>query len=178
MDPSQYHIIDPHGDVEVLVEDAQFLVLSSSMRAISPKFQELFYNAEGRTIRLHENCEAFHWICQSAHSIFVPQAIISPDTLVHMALIVGKYAVPPTSSVHALVNFCFIVQTLRPGKISSERLHKLLQVAKALDSAKFRRLLADVFLFRSPSFEPFAINEGAHNQPDSGFCALLLGKLV
>ena len=152
----QEYIVDERGDIEVFVQNCKFRVSSSKMSSLSPKFRDLFGKSNDsalNTIELLEDPETFHRICQSAHGFFIPQADISIETLVKLADAVQRYQVPETSRLHAVVNFCFIVQTFKPGTLSRKKLLQLLQVAEALNSSKLRQLLLDVFVHQRHCFE-------------------------
>lgn len=170
-------VIDEHGDIEILVKDHRFLVSTAKMSTISPEFRQLFSAGSRpltKTIELpDEDPEAFHRICQSAHGFLIPQVDISTDTLVKMADALQRYNISPTSNIRATVVFCFIVQTLKPGTMSTSKLLKLLQVAKTLGSSRFKRLLEDAFLLRPLRTEELPLKEDIEHQ--STDCIILLG---
>lgn len=164
-------VIESEGDLEVVVDSSIFLVSSAKMASLSPKFDELFGNCRNDPeITFPATAEVFRRIAQSAHGYFVPQADISLDVLLSLASVINSYGVPATTSLYALVNFSFVVQTLRPGQISVGKLVTLSQIAKALDSRKLANLLMDVFDGR-----PKALNWSFSNI-EADECVLLLGR--
>ncbi|KAF2018526.1 hypothetical protein BU24DRAFT_408428, partial [Aaosphaeria arxii CBS 175.79] len=82
----------------------------------------------------------------SAHGIFVPQADISTYGLVKLVEIIERYQIKATAQIYGLAEFCWIVQTLEPAKLSTKQITHLLQVAKVLSVAKLRQFLRDIFL--------------------------------
>lgn len=167
----EYFVIDSDGDLEIVVDNSKFFVSSTKMASLSPKFGEIFGNCRGASdITFPTSAEAFRRIAQSAHGYFVPQADISLDVLLSLASVINNYEVPATTALYTLVNFSFVVQTLRPGQISVGKLVTLLQIAKALDSSKLANLLLDVFDGR-----PKALNWSFSNI-EADECVLLLGR--
>jgi hypothetical protein len=165
-DKSSYIKVDDSGDVELLVQDCKLLVSSSTMSAMSPVFQKLFMPpgvSLPKTVELpKEDPVAFRIICQSAHGFFIPQACVSTETLAVLGDVIQRYEIPPTSNLHGTVEFCFLVQTLRPGTLSLSKLLALLQVAKVLGNFRFRQLLEDVFHVRPVQFEMIPIPQSAN----------------
>ncbi|KAF2818092.1 hypothetical protein CC86DRAFT_473015 [Ophiobolus disseminans] len=179
--PSSCVVVDENGDVEVVIHDNRFLVLSSKMAAISPKFRDLFnvrHNSLAKSVveLPDENPEAFLLICQLAHGFFIRSDSISMETLLHMAKAIERYSIPATSKVHHMVMFCFVVRTLRPGSLETIKLLRILQVAKILGSALFKQLLEDVFILRPLPYETLPIGHDATSQ--SADHVILLANLM
>jgi hypothetical protein len=165
------------GDVEIKIQQTQFLISSSVMLETSPEFKKLFTTPNGtlrKSIELpDEDPEAFRLMCQSAHGSFIPQSHISLQTLVKMADAIRRYKIPTTSRVHHTVAYSFITQTLRPETISTTKLLMLLHVAKVLGPTKYHQLLQDVFFVRPLQLGPLPTEQFAGGQDTD--CVVLLG---
>jgi hypothetical protein len=150
-------------DNEVWVGQSKIPVSSSIMSQISPEFYKLFTTQHGssrKTIELpNEDPVAFGMICESAHGSFIPQDQISLQTLANMADAIQRYKIPATSQVYHTVEFSFAVQSFRLSTLSTIELLKLLGVAKALGSTKYKKLLEDVFLQYPLQFETLPIEQ-------------------
>lgn len=164
-------VIETDGDLEVVVDNSKFLVSSAKMASLSPKFDNIFKSRQTflEEITFPTTAEVFLRVAQSAHGYFIPQAEMSLEVLLGLATVVRNYEVPVDTALYALVNFGFVVQTLRPGQASIEKLVTLLQVAKALSSSKLADLLLNVFDGR-----PKALNWSFSNI-EADECVLLLG---
>ena len=73
-----------------------------------------------------------------------------------------------TSPLYSLVKYSFIVQTIQPGKIPTERLVSFLQVAKVLHPQKLFKLLLEIFSRHRSSLDSSSL------EYDEEGCALLL----
>jgi hypothetical protein len=137
-------------DDEVLVGHSRIPVSSSIMSQISPEFHKLFTTQHGslrKSIKLpNEDPVAFGMICESAYGSFIPHDHISLQTLANMADIIQRYKIPATSRIYHTVEFNFGIHSFRLSTLSTIDLLKLLGVAKALGSTKYKKLLEDVFL--------------------------------
>tara|TARA_R110002003_G_scaffold572_2_gene20519 strand:- start:9163 stop:9885 length:723 start_codon:yes stop_codon:yes gene_type:complete len=173
-------VIEATGDMELTIQNHQFIVSSSAMSATSPRLQELIDDYMGplpKAVELpNEDPAAFHMICLSAHGSFIPQAHISMETLVRMADAIRRYKIPSTSGVYNVVVFCFVAHTFRPGSVSTKDLLKLLQVAKSLGSVKLRQLLGNVFVHRPLDLTELPI-EFVEMRRETD-CAILLGTFT
>ena len=166
-------IIESDGDLEVVVDEYRFLVSSAKMAALSPKFDDMFGRRQylDGEMTFPTSAEVFRRIAQSAHGYFIPQADISLDVLLDLAHVIRDYEVLPDTALYALVNFSYVVHTVRPGRVPTGKLIILLQVAKALNTDKLASLLLDIFDGR-----PSALNWSFSNV-EADECTLLLGKL-
>jgi len=169
-----------NSDVEVQIQQAQFLVSASVMSQTSPEFYKLFttqHSVPRESIKLpNKDPLAFHLICQSAHGSFIPQAHITLETLVNIAKAIQRYKIPAISRVHNTVAFSFIVQTLQPETLSTAKLVMLFRVAKALDSSKYEQLSREVFLLYPLPLEMLPTNLIASSC--NAECLLLLGRYL
>ncbi|UPX14621.1 uncharacterized protein EKO05_0005098 [Ascochyta rabiei] len=150
-------------DDEVLIKDSRIPVSSSIMAQISPEFHKLFTTQHGslrKSIKLpNEDPVAFGMICESAHGSFIPHDHISLQTLANMAGAIQRYEIPATSQVYHTVEFSFAVHAFRLGTLATIELLKLLGVAKALSSTKYKKLLEDVFFQYPLQFEALPIEQ-------------------
>jgi hypothetical protein len=85
-------------------------------------------------------------ICDSAHGSFIPHDHILLQTLASMADAIQRYKIPTTSRVYHTAEFSFAVHAFRLDTLSTIELLKLLGVAQALGSIKYKKLVEDVFL--------------------------------
>lgn len=144
-------------DDEVLIGHDKIYVSSSTMSQISPEFHKLFTTQHGllrKWVDLpNKDPVAFSMICESAHSSFIPHDRISLQTLANITNAIQRYKILATSSVHHTAEFSFAVHAFRLGTLSTTELLKLLGVAKALGSIKYKKLLEDMFLQYPLQFE-------------------------
>ncbi|OAL56157.1 hypothetical protein IQ07DRAFT_660628 [Pyrenochaeta sp. DS3sAY3a] len=173
-------VVDEKGDVELRVQGFNYLVSSSKMATLSPKFHEIFHLRRDFSIRCidlpHEDPTAIRIICQSAHGTFIPQTHISSEALVAMTDIIRRYAIPRTSKVHTVVEFCFHVQAMKPEALSTTTLLRLLQVGRVLDIRKCRQLLEDVFFRRPLQYDALPLELCCNLQSTN--CSVLLANIL
>ncbi|KAG9186448.1 hypothetical protein G6011_09556 [Alternaria panax] len=93
-----------------------------------------------------------------------------------MADAIRRYRIPATSRVHNTVAYSFIVQTLRPEKLSTDQILKLLRVAKVLGPTQYEQLLQDVFFLRPLQLEVLPIEPIASDHDTD--CVILLANLM
>jgi hypothetical protein len=151
-----YRDIDLNGDVEVHVQDCEFLISSTKMKKVSPKFRDLFSNLEGDppyTMELlDEDAEALYRVFESSHGIFIPHKCISTQTLVGMSDIIRRFEIPQARETHGLVNFCLTVRGLKPLMVPPTGLGQLITISRNINPDKFRHLVAVIVCHYSLSF--------------------------
>ncbi|KAF2008343.1 hypothetical protein BU24DRAFT_498037 [Aaosphaeria arxii CBS 175.79] len=176
MDQRKEYIVEERGDLEVIVGDSHFIVSSERLSSLSPTFARLCQEANSKTnankiLKIKEDPDAFLRIAQSAHGMFIPKDDISTDIMLSLTLALSKYQIPTSSTLYASISFAFVVQTLKPAKIPSEKVLILLKVALHLDLSKFKMLAADVFLHHPLCFKPIPCS-------NDDICGIVLANVL
>jgi hypothetical protein len=177
--PSRF-VVDPMGDIDIVIQDYRFVVSSLRMSIISPIFRGFFSNQSLKVVELpNENPVAFHLICQSAHGQFIPQSYISLDVLYDLADAIERYDIPNTCAIHETVQFCFDVRARLPGTMTSSDLTALLRVARTLGPTVLVRFLDDTFFLRPFYFEALPIESDLrHLRLQGAACRFKVARIL
>lgn len=130
------------GDLRVQVRGEVFLVSSSRLSLLSPKFAAFAENQS--TLLLDEDPQTMWYLLQTAHDIFIPIRLLSLDKVLKLADVITRYGIPEGSRVYALVKFYYITKTLQPENIDVQELPRVVEFARFLGPPMAIKLMVDL----------------------------------